>query len=456
MFDQYNLRKDLENGLKEIGFKKPTPIQEKVLPIAIRKKNVIGVSRTGSGKTHAFLIPILQNIKINYNAVQSVIIAPTRELATQIHKMSVELIKASEMKIKSSIYVGGQDIDRQAAGLEDFQPHIVVATPSRLIELYKMGALNYTTADSLVIDEADMVLDMGFFDIVDVLVGNLRETCQKMVFSATITEQLSHHVSKYLKNTEVIRMDDLWVHPNIKHYLVPVRGASKMSLIDALVKELNPYMCFIFANKKSEVDEIQTYLTNNGVDAGILHGGLKPRERRNALKTIQSMRYKFVVCSDIAARGMDIDGVSHIIHWNLPLTDDWYMHRSGRAGRGTYDGTSIVLYQDDDQKIVDRLRRKGIHFVVKRFRNGEWSEKELERKPRKQRQTAMDKEISELFKNRRQAKGIKPGYKKKLSRNVQKIKKKYKRAAIEEQVKAHLELKWKKESKQKRLDAEGQ
>jgi ATP-dependent RNA helicase CshB len=414
----------IQKAIQELGFEKFTEIQGKVIPVAIKGSDIIGCSQTGSGKTHAFLIPIFESLNELEKTVQVVITSPTRELAEQIYKNAVQIANASDVKIDIRKYTGGSNRTKEIERLKKSQPQIVIGTPGKIHDLaVKENVLSVYQAKTFVIDEADMALDTGFLEDIDQIAGMMSDDLQMMVFSATIPEKLRPFLRKYM-NTPF----EVYIKPrelsslNISHVFLPIKSKDREDVLYKLVNVLNPYIAMIFCNKKETVDELGTKLYNKGLNIVKLHGGITPRERKRIMERINTGEYQYIIASDIASRGIDIDGVSHVINYDLPKDMEFYVHRTGRTGRANYTGLAISLYDQEDHEYIDFLEGKGISVEYKEIKNDELVERR-ERKERDKREkvsAGFDKNTVNVKKNN---KTVKPGYKKKYHYKLQKAKK---------------------------------
>ncbi|MDE5599763.1 MAG: DEAD/DEAH box helicase [Ureaplasma sp.] len=361
----------IKSQLKKDNISKFNEIQIKTWSKYFKNKNIIGISPTGTGKTLAFLLPILNNLELE-NKLQSIIISPTRELARQIYQ-KINEFKKFQPYLKAKLLIGGESIENQIESLKK-TPQIIIATVDRLLEIIKQNYqnVNWSYLKSIVIDEADMLLDLGFFNQIDSIFNFLNDVCpniQKLAFSATIHELLSHKLSKYFKNAEVINLSKFNQDKKIEHIIID--NNDKFHSLSVLLNKINPYFCLIFANKKTEVDEIYNFLKKQNRDVIKIHGDLTTRERRSKYKDIKQIKHQYVVCSDLLSRGLDIDGASHIINWNLSNDLEWYFHRAGRTGRGKYTGYSYILNDNKDIDTIMKLNNKGIEFSLYRIKNND-------------------------------------------------------------------------------------
>lgn len=436
LFEDYKLKPIVLESINSIGFKKPTIIQNLVIPVALENKNLIGKGKTGSGKTHSFLIPISNKIQTSKQTLQCVILVPTRELAIQINKCCKDFF-ALQKDIKITCLTGGVDANRDLSKLST-TPHILIGTPERIKKLViDNGSLNLSTVETFVIDEADMTLEMGFLNEVDRIASLIKKDAQIMVFSATIPAGIKAFMRKYLKKPVLLEDEKSNVHANIEHVLYPCRGKDKKEVLHTILQNINPYVCLIFANTKKEVEEVYKYLVNLDYPVEMIHGDLKSRERKRNIKRSLEGEFKYIVASDIASRGIDIAGVSHVISIGLPKNNlEFYMHRAGRCGRNNLDGTCITIFNNSDKEAINRLIGQKVEFKTKEIKNGEWKEiKDFNsRINRTKKVTELDLQIQKVVATNKNKK-VKPNYKKKIRDQVDKLKRKHKREIIQKDIK---------------------
>jgi ATP-dependent RNA helicase CshB len=415
-FTDYNFKTYINEALEELKFTTPTEVQDRLIPIIRKGKSVVGQSQTGSGKTHTFLLPLFDKLDEEKNETQIVITAPSRELSTQIYNAAMQIAKFSETEIRVMNLVGGTDKQRQLDKIEANQPQIVVGTPGRILDMITEGALNVHTAFSFVIDEADMTLDMGFLEEVDKIATRLPEKIQILVFSATIPEKLRPFLKKYLENPVVEEIAaKAVISDTIDNWLISTKGKDKNKLIFDLLTVGQPYLAIVFANTKTRVDEISSYLKNQGMKVAKIHGDIPPRERKRVMKQVTNLEYQFVVATDLAARGIDIEGVSLVINAEIPNDLDFFIHRVGRTGRNGLEGTAITLYDPSDDEAISKIEKLGVSFQPKEIKNGEIVDT-YDRNRRDKREKTTKKEAdTEIIGMRAKAKKkVKPGYKKKI------------------------------------------
>lgn len=419
-FNGYDLKEEIVLALKDLKFEKFTDIQNEVLPLAFNGKSFIGQSKTGSGKTHAFLIPIFNSLDLEDKTVQVIIASPTRELAGQIYKVAKHLASFFNEEIDIRLYTGGTDRLREIEKLNNSQPQIVIGTPGKISDLMiKANALRGYTAKRMVVDEADMAFEIGFMDDLDLIAGRLTDP-QIMVFSATVREEIRIFISKYISSKEHIKIEDTKL--NVRHILIPIKSRDKYSVLDGLIKNLNPYLAIIFANTKDEAMLIRAHLLKSNIKAALVHGGLTPRERKRVMNEINDLKYQYIIASDIAARGIDITGVSHVINFSLPTNYEFYIHRSGRTGRANMDGICYSLCEFNDEQYLRMLEDRGITFEYLDILDGNFVNYNPNRRSNRVKPlTVGEKKAIKMVKK---PKKVTPGYKKKQQAKIKEIAKK--------------------------------
>lgn len=432
-FNQFKLADFCNQVINELGFKKPTTIQEKVIPLIKKNKDVIGISQTGTGKTHAFLLPIMNKIDSKKDMVQAVITAPTRELAQQIYD-NARLFEKYHPELRVALIIGGNDRQKIIQKLTT-QPHIVIGTPGRIKDLsLDEQALKITTADIMVIDEADMTFEFGYLEDIDAVAAKMKEDLQMLVFSATIPQIMRPFLKKYLKAPVLVEIENQTVtNQNVENILLATKHRDRYDVLKKIISLIDPYICLIFANTREEVAAIAKKLREDGLKVGEIHGDLEPRERRQMMRRINNNEFQYIVATDIAARGIDIDGASHVINYQLPKEPDFYIHRSGRCGRGKYTGICYSLYDSSDENNLRILERRGIEFKNMGIKNNKFVDlgERLKRTKRVKQQTELEKEVQKII---RRPQKVKPGYKKKRKREIEKLVRKQKRAIIQNDI----------------------
>ena len=428
-FTEFKFKDYIQEALRDLNFVEATPVQEKLIPVVLSGRDLVGESKTGSGKTHTFLLPIFQMLDEEADSVQAVITAPSRELAAQIYQAARQLASFSEKEIRVANYVGGTDKVRQIGKLESSQPHIVIGTPGRIYDLVESGDLAIHKAKTFVVDEADMTLDMGFLATVDKIAGRLPKDLQFLVFSATIPQKLQPFLKKYLSNPVIEQIKTKTVIADtIENWLLSTKGRDKNAQIYQISQLLQPYLAMIFVNTKTRADELHSYLTAQGLKVAKIHGDIAPRERKRIMNQVKNLDFEYIVATDLAARGIDIEGVSHVINDAIPQDLSFFVHRVGRTGRNGLHGTAITLYQPSDDSDIRELEKMGIKFTPKMIKDDEFQDTydRDRRANREKSREKLDTEMLGLVKKKK--KKIKPGYKKKIQWAVNEKRRKTKRA----------------------------
>lgn len=428
-FTEFKFKDYIQEVLKDLNFVEATEVQEKLIPVVLAGRDLVGESKTGSGKTHTFLLPIFQKLNEDADSVQVVITAPSRELARQIYQAARQIAAFSDKEIRVANYVGGTDKNRQIGKLAFSQPHIVIGTPGRIYDLVKSGDLAIHKANTFVVDEADMTLDMGFLETVDKIASSLPKELQFLVFSATIPQKLQPFLKKYLSNPVIEQIKTKTViSDTIENWLISTKGQDKNAQIYQITQLLQPYLAMIFVNTKTRADELHSYLTAQGLKVAKIHGDVPPRERKRIMNQVKNLEFEYIVATDLAARGIDIEGISHVINDAIPQDLSFFVHRVGRTGRNGLPGTAITLYQPSDDSDIRELEKLGIQFIPKMIKADEFQDTydRDRRANREKRQEKLDTEMIGLVKKKK--KKIKPGYKKKIQWAVNEKRRKTKRA----------------------------
>lgn len=327
-------------ALEKMGFEEATPIQEQTIPLGLQGKDVIGQAQTGTGKTAAFGIPMIEKIDKTKRKIQGLVVAPTRELAIQV---SEEIHRLAKFKgVKTLPIYGGQQMDRQMRGLKD-GPHIVVATPGRLLDHIRRKSINIGNVHTVVLDEADEMLNMGFIDdIRDILKAIPTEDRQTLLFSATMPKEVRNIAATLMNSPEEVKVKSKEMTvSNIEQFFVEVHEKQKFEALTNLLDVHAPELTIIFGRTKKRVDELSEGLQARGFRAEGIHGDLTQGKRMSVLNKFKSGRIEILVATDVAARGLDITGVSHVLNFDVPQDPESYVHRIGRTGRAGKTGVAI-------------------------------------------------------------------------------------------------------------------
>ena len=452
-FAAFALSKTMVDALAKLGYVSPSPVQERVIPKALSGKSLVCQSETGSGKTHSYLIPIIDSLDLNLPKLQSIIVCPSRELARQVYEFANEIGRYFP-KLKVRLLTSEEERSRNASGLRE-APQIVVGTPGRLKDiLIAEYELDLHGVRSMVLDEADMLMEMGYFDDIDAIYALLKENVQTMVFSATIDEGLKAHLERYIGASFLYEGEDFKTAKLVSHHLVDIRHKGKAEALEAFLDIRRPYLALAFASKKEDVKSVYEKLRADGYEALLFSGDLDARERKKALRAIKANRHAVIVCSDLLARGIDIEDVSDVISLDLPSDLDYYFHRAGRTGRFGKTGDSWVFYDTDNLKRPEELLSKGTEFDFYALKGqGLVSDTPLFLKRKqgpKKRQFGQEEQVEvKMAKARTRGDKVKPGYKKKQQQEVEKVKRKYRRKAIQKAVKKHKDEKYRRRAKLK-------
>ncbi|THE11878.1 DEAD/DEAH box helicase [Bacillus timonensis] len=358
-FLQLGIRKEINHTLKSLGIVEPTPIQERTIPSVLEGKDVIAKAQTGTGKTLAFVLPILEKIDVHKPDVQALILTPTRELAQQITKEIKKMMENLEGVNVLAVY-GGQDVEHQLKKLKGAQ-HIVVATPGRLLDHIRRGTIDLSTIERLVIDEADQMLLMGFLPEVDDIIHETFPSRQTMLFSATMPKEIQSLAKRYMVEPEFIEVKAKKVTvEEIKQVVIETTDRRKQATLLHLIEEHRPFLAIIFCRTKIRAKKLHDALVANGYESDELHGDLPQSKREKAMKRFREAKTQFLVATDVAARGLDVEGVTHVYNYDIPQDVESYVHRIGRTGRAGGDGVAITLVAPKDLEFL-RMIEKGIH-----------------------------------------------------------------------------------------------
>ncbi|MFO8069126.1 MAG: DEAD/DEAH box helicase [Alkalibacterium sp.] len=354
-FETFGISPEIVKALTSLRYFNPTAVQEAVIPLALEKQDIIVESQTGSGKTVAFGIPLCEQADWEENKPQALILVPTRELALQVKDdiMNIGRLK----RIKVTAVFGKSSFKTQKSELKQ-KSHIVVGTPGRILEHLKEGTLVVDKISSLVLDEADEMLNMGFIDQVEDIIDYLPNERQTMLFSATMPPKIEQLASFYMSpDRAFVKMEASAENtPNILHSYINVEEASKEKLLLDLLTIENPDACIIFCNTKDTVDAVETYLNKAGLPIDKLHGGMDQDDRLDVMDEFRSGQLRYLVATDVAARGIDIDNVTHVINYDVPFEKESYTHRTGRTGRAGKTGLALTMVSSSDQRRWEEVR----------------------------------------------------------------------------------------------------
>ena len=354
-FEQFNLDPRLMQGIKYAGYETATPIQEAAIPAAVRGRDIIGTAQTGTGKTAAFVLPILNKLIDGPKGLpRALIVTPTRELAEQINQV-VHALSAGTGLRSATIY-GGVGADRQIKALRH-GVDVLVATPGRLLDLMQQRFAKLNRIEVLVLDEADRMFDMGFLPDVKRIIKAVPVERQTMLFSATFPAEVELLASQSLTNPQRISMGISKPAVTVTHALYPVPSHLKSALLLRLLKQIDSDSVLVFTRTKHRADKVARQIAHAGHRVTSLHGNRTQGQREHALHGFKTGHFPIMVATDIAARGLDIEGISHVINYDMPDTADAYIHRIGRTGRAHRTGDAFTLVTPEDNDMIRALER---------------------------------------------------------------------------------------------------
>jgi len=358
-FEDLGLSEQLLKAVKACGYDTPTPIQEKAIPIIFMARDVVGLAQTGTGKTAGFTLPmidILEGGRAKARMPRSLILSPTRELAAQIAENFDTYGKNS--KLSKALLIGGSSMGKQIRKLER-GVDVLIATPGRLIDLFERGNILLNDIKILVIDEADRMLDMGFIPDIEKICSLLPTMRQTLLFSATMPPEIKHLTKKFLSNPkEIVVTPKTSAAETVEQFYVNTTPRSKNTTLEAIIRQEKVKNAFIFCNRKRDVDSLSKWLKAKGHSAQAMHGDLVQSKRTETLNQFKSGDITLLVCSDVAARGIDVENVSHVFNYDAPFNPDDYVHRIGRTGRAGLKGRAWTLVTKYDEKYLDSIEKR--------------------------------------------------------------------------------------------------
>ena len=396
-FNELGLSSNLMQGIEELGFKTPTPIQKKIIPLIFENGNdIIGLAQTGTGKTAAFGLPLIEKVNTENNSVQVLILSPTRELCMQLAKDIQRYSKHKEGLSVVPVY-GGANIDTQIKALKK-GAHIIAATPGRMLDLIKRKAANINNINTVVLDEADEMLNMGFREELDNILETTPDTKQTLLFSATMSKEVTGISKNYLDNpTKITIGKQNSGAENITHQYYQVKERDRYPALKRIA-DINPDIYgLIFCRTRQETRDVADKLKKDGYNADALHGDLTQSQRDYVMNRFRERTLQMLVATDVAARGLDVNDISHVINYNLPEELDMYTHRSGRTGRADKSGVSISIVNSREgskipqiEKIIgkkceklpvpsaEEIYKKQMLYFIDKVKNAEADESKIE------------------------------------------------------------------------------
>ncbi|MGG0175053.1 DEAD/DEAH box helicase [Gottfriedia acidiceleris] len=362
-FSSLGLSEELTEYLTELGITEPTPIQEKAIPIVFEGKDLIGQAQTGTGKTFAFLFPILERINLELPHTQALVVAPTRELALQITAEAKRIVSDDFGVL--AVY-GGQDVEQQARKLKS-GAHLIIATPGRLLDHLRRGTIKLDKVDFLVLDEADQMLHIGFLHEVEDIINQTPVSRQTLLFSATMPDQIQSLAKRYMKKPEIIKVKAKRITlDEIEQLIIETTDRGKFNALLNQIKEAEPFLAIIFCRTKRRANKLNEQLKGKGLLSEELHGDLTQGKREKVMKLFREAKIQYLVATDVAARGIDVEGVTHVFNYDIPLDTESYVHRIGRTGRAGDTGIAITFATPKDFQDM-RVIEKELNLSIKRI-----------------------------------------------------------------------------------------
>lgn len=358
-FEELGISAATMKSLKRMGFEEATPIQAETIPLSLENKDLIGQAQTGTGKTTAFGVPMIDKIDREKDYIQGIVIAPTRELAIQV---SEELYKIGYGKRARVLAIfGGQDINRQIRALKN-HPHIIVGTPGRLLDHINRKTIRLDHVHTVVLDEADEMLNMGFIEDIEAILAQIPEEHQTLLFSATMPAPIQRMAQKFMKEPQIVRVKTKEVTVSaIDQYYLEVQERNKFDILTRLLDIQSPELSIIFGRTKRRVDELSEALNLRGYNAEGIHGDLSQAKRMSVLRKFKEGSIDVLVATDVAARGLDISGVTHVYNFDIPQDPESYVHRIGRTGRAGKQGVAMTFITPREKSylhVVEKTTRR--------------------------------------------------------------------------------------------------
>lgn len=354
----------LTEVLNKQGIKVATPVQEKAIPAIFKGRDVIAKSQTGTGKTLAYLLPLVQRIQTERDEVQALILTPTRELSKQVFDVLKSL--ASVRRVDAADVIGGRTIENQIQKLKR-NPHVIIGTPGRLLDHIRRRTLDLSAVKMVILDEADQMLAAGFREDIEALVDQTPKKRQFILLSATMTEDTVRLARKYMTNPERIDVAEKETASTVEQRIYETTKEHKLPLLIRHLKEMNPFMSVVFCNTKDEAHRLAERLAEEtDIVVEELHGDMSQGQRNQVIRRFEKMEIQVLVASDVAARGLDVEGITHVFNFGIPRNLEYYVHRIGRTGRAGTHGIAITYVTPEDGALLRRLE-KSIHETITRY-----------------------------------------------------------------------------------------
>lgn len=355
-FSALNCSSEILRAVADMGFEEMTPIQSAAIPVALTGKDLVGQAQTGTGKTAAFSIPMLERIDVKKRKVQALVLCPTRELAVQIAE-EVNKIGKHFKGLHILPVFGGQDIERQIRGLRT-GAHIIIGTPGRVLDHLRRGTLKMDDLKMLILDEADEMLNMGFREDIELVLDEVSHDIQTMLFSATMPKEIMNIINKYQNDPEIVKVAHKALSaPNIEQVYLEMKERDKVEILSRLIDVNNYKISIIFCNTKKRVDELTDMLQARGYLCDKIHGDMKQTLRLNVINKFKRGDIEILIATDVAARGLDIDNVEAVFNYDVPAHEDYYVHRIGRTGRAGREGVSYTFVTHRDYHLLRSIMR---------------------------------------------------------------------------------------------------
>lgn len=364
-FDNLGISKDIVKTLNKLGINNPTPIQEESIGFIKDGKDVIAEAQTGTGKTLAFLLPIFENIQPELNEIQALIVSPTRELAIQITEEAMKLKEAKDINILAAY--GGKDIGSQINKLKG-SIQLIIATPGRLLDHLDRQTIDLSKLKTFVLDEADQMLFMGFKNEVEAILKATPKKRQTLCFSATMDSQVKKLAYRYMNDPVVVSIKKKEITlEGIKQEVVETTDRHKQDALCSVLDEDNPFMAIIFCRTKARVDKLEEDLHRRGYNCHKIHSDIQQSKRERIMKSFRNADIQYLIATDVASRGLDISGVSHIYNYDIPESSEDYIHRIGRTGRAGEEGYTCLFIDPKNQKMLDEIEEKIKYQIPRRL-----------------------------------------------------------------------------------------
>jgi ATP-dependent RNA helicase DeaD len=357
-FTSLGIQPKYVNALKEQSITEPTPIQVETIPVLLNGEDVIGQAQTGTGKTMAFLLPMLAKIDPARDEIQSLIVTPTRELAIQVTAELNQILSSTEDDINVLAVYGGQDVEKQIKRLKNKAIHIVIGTPGRLLDHVRRETVDFSNVSFLVLDEADQMLHIGFFDEVESIIRETPFTRQTALFSATMSKDIRKIGKRYMNNPHNVQIREKEkIVQEIQQEIVETTDRQKLEALSQTIHDVQPFLGIIFCRTKRRVSKLLGDLKARGFLVDELHGDLSQAKREGVMKKFRDAKLQLLIATDVAARGLDVEGVTHVFNYDIPQDVESYIHRIGRTGRAGKDGLAITFVALKDKQDLEMIEK---------------------------------------------------------------------------------------------------